>query len=78
MSGLNQSIPKTPAEEAFLITCGVSHVNAKQDCARALRALERAGFHAGPTSNESIEIIARQKRLVDGLATNDDTEGEAP
>lgn len=68
---LNQSIPRTPAEEAFIVTVGVSHANTRADCTRAINVLRSAGFEAGPTSDESIETIAQQKRLVDGLVAND-------
>lgn len=70
-SRLNRSIPKVAPEQAFIVTVGVSHANTQSDCRRALEALERAGFECGATSDESIEIIAGQKRLVDGLVQND-------
>lgn len=71
MSALNKSLPKRPAEQALIVTIGVTHANTDSDVRAALQALERAGFLAGPTSDEAIEAIYRQKRLVDGLARND-------
>ena len=50
----------TPAEEAFIVTVGVSHKWRDSDCARVLRKLERAGFQCGPTSDEAILQLAEQ------------------
>lgn len=68
---LNASLPKVPAEQAFIVTVGVPHDNTQSHCSRALQALERAGFRAGPTTNESIRAIASMAELVDGLAQFD-------
>lgn len=63
---------KTPAEEAFLVTIGVSHAHTDADCRRALAALARAGFAAGPTSDDAILIAAEQAKLTQALAENDE------
>ena len=60
-----------PAEEAFIVTVGVSHSNRKGDCARALRRLELAGFQCGPTSDLAILQLAEQVRLTQQLEDND-------
>lgn len=60
-----------PAEEAFVVTVGVSHRNKDADCARVLQVLERAGFRAGVTSNEAILVLAEQVKLTEALADND-------
>lgn len=60
-----------PAEEAFLITVGVSHRHRNADCSRALRKLEMAGFTCGPTSDEAILQLAEQVRLTQELEAND-------
>jgi hypothetical protein len=61
-----------PAEEAFIITVGVSHRHREHDCGRALRALEAKGFTAGPTSDDAILALARQVELTQQLEQNDD------
>jgi len=71
MGEINRSLPKVEAGQAFIVTIGVPHEDTQKWSDRALRALERAGFQAGPTSNETIKLIADQVRLVDGLAAND-------
>lgn len=60
-----------PAEEAFIITVGVSHRHHASDAARALRKLQAAGFQCGPTSDEAILKLAEQVRLNQQLADND-------
>lgn len=70
---LHGSLPKVPAERAFIVTIGVPHENTDSHCSRALQALDRAGFRAGATTNESIQQIAAIAELVDGLARFDDT-----
>ena len=60
-----------PAEEAFIITVGVSHKHREHDCKRALRKLQMAGFSAGPTSDEAILQLAEQVQLQQGLEAND-------
>jgi hypothetical protein len=60
-----------PAEEAFIITVGVSHKHREADCSRALRKLQMAGFSAGPTSDEAILQLAEQVRLTQQLEDND-------
>ena len=77
---LHGSLPKVPAEQAFIVTIGVPHDDTQSHCRRALQALERAGFHAGATSTGSIKQIAELAELVDGIAQFDytpPTEGEA-
>lgn len=77
---LNQSKPMRAADQAFIVTVGVpmgSQAETNRHCETVLRAIERAGYHAGPTSEEAIVAIADQKRLVDGLVVNDERgEGE--
>lgn len=68
MSGLHSSRPKHPAEQAFIVTVGVPSERTQEHCGRALQALDRAGYQAGPTSDQTIETIATQQRLVNGLA----------
>lgn len=63
-----------PAEEAFVVTVGVSHRNKDADCARVLHLLERAGYQAGPTSDDSLLTLAEQVRLNQELADNDPLE----
>jgi hypothetical protein len=73
MRNMARSAPSViPAEEAFIITCGVSHRHREHDCARALRKLQAAGFSAGPTSDEAILALARQVELTQALEANDD------
>lgn len=72
MGRINSSLPKVGGGQAFIVTVQVPHERTQEWCGRALRALERAGFQCGPTSNESIQLIAEQMRLVDGLVQNDD------
>lgn len=60
-----------PAEEAFIVTVGVSRRHKDHDCARALRKLQAAGFQAGPTSDEAILALAEQVKLNQALADND-------
>lgn len=60
-----------PAEQAFVITVGVSHRHRESDCARALRKLKAAGFQCGPTSDEAILELARQVQLTQQLEAND-------
>jgi hypothetical protein len=63
-----------PAEEAFVVTVGVSHSNKDADCANVLRLLARHGYHAGPTSDDAILTLAEQVELNRELADNDPTE----
>lgn len=65
---------KRPAEEAFIVTVGVSHTNKDADCANVLRLLERHGYQAGPTSDEAILARAEQVKLNQQLADNDPLE----
>lgn len=60
-----------PAEEAFVITIGVSRRHKDHDCARALRKLRSAGFQCGVTSDEAILTLAEQVKLNQALADND-------
>lgn len=64
--------PVIPAEEAFIITVGVSHRHKDHDCARAIRALHKAGFQAAQTSDEAILALAEQVKLNIALKENDE------
>jgi hypothetical protein len=69
----NQSIPMQRADQAFIVTVGLpmdSIAGTNRHCEIVLRAIERAGYHAGPTSNEAIQTIAEQQELIDGMAVN--------
>lgn len=69
----NQSIPLHTADQAFLVTVGLpmgTQAETNRHCEIVLRAIERAGYHAGATSEEAMRVIAEQKRLVDGLTVD--------
>jgi hypothetical protein len=53
-----------PAEDAVVVTVGVPHDQKDHYTARALGALERAGFQAGPTSDESILLLAERVQTM--------------
>lgn len=75
----NQSIPMHRADQAFIVTVGVpmdSRAGTNRHCEIVLRAIERAGYHAGPTSDEAIKTIAEQQQLVDGMAVNRQPDSE--
>lgn len=66
------SNPTVPANEAFVVTIGVpGGAKSQQHCKRALEVLRRAGYRAGPTSNEAILALAQQVELTEQLKEND-------
>lgn len=70
MSRLNQSIPQHTADQAFIVTVGLpmgSQAETNRHCEIVLRALGRAGYLAGATSDDAIRVIAQQQTLVDGM-----------
>lgn len=63
-------------QEAFIVTVGVrGGAFRKRDCDRALAALRRDGFMAGPTSEESLIALAEQAKLTLALEANDEEPG---
>jgi hypothetical protein len=80
MTQRNQSIPMHQADQAFIVTVGLpmgSAVETKRHCEIVLRAIERAGYHAGPTGDEAMKIIAEQQQLINGMVSDrpETTEG---
>jgi hypothetical protein len=65
-----------PAEEAFIITVGVSHKRRTGDCNMALRVLRQYGFQCGPTSEDALIQLATQAKLTKQLESNDPTTNE--
>jgi hypothetical protein len=66
----NQSIPMQRADQAFIVTVGLpmgSAAETNRHCEIVLRAIERAGYHAGASSNEAIQTIAEQQQLINGM-----------
>lgn len=64
------------ADQALLITVGLpmgTQAETNRHAEIVIRAIERAGYHAGATSEEVIQTIAEQKRLVDGLVEDRET-----
>lgn len=73
MGQINRTFPRQSADQAFLVTVALpmgTQAQTNRHAERVLRAIERAGYKAGATSDEVIQIIAEQKRLVDGLVEN--------
>lgn len=58
---------KTPAEQAFVITVGVSDDRYLSDCSRALSILRRYGFEAAPTGHDTFDLIASDHDLLPQL-----------
>lgn len=72
MGKLNQSRPMHSADQAFIVTVGLpmgSQAETNRHCEIVLRAIERAGYLAGATSDEAMRTIAEQRTLVDGIST---------
>lgn len=59
------------AGQAFVVTVGIPMLGTQAEtnhhCAAVLRAIERAGYRAGPASNGSMRAIVDQMDLIDGI-----------
>lgn len=58
------------AGQAFIVTVGVpmgTQAETNHHCAAVLRAITRAGYRAGPASNDSMRAIVDQMDLIDGI-----------
>lgn len=72
MGDVNQSIPVHDARQALIVTVGLpmgTQAETNRHAEIVLRAIRRAGYQAGATSNEAIRAISEQQALVDGLVT---------
>lgn len=58
---------KTPAEQAFIVTVGVSKDHYLSDCARALALLKRYGFEAGVTKHDTFDAISADHDILPQL-----------
>lgn len=65
-------MPGIPAERAFVVTVGVPAEATREHCDRVLRVLGKAGYLAGPTSDEAIAHLAVHAQQT----TNQETESE--
>jgi hypothetical protein len=58
---------KTPAEQAFIVTVGVSKDHYIGDCSRVLSILKRYGFEAGATKHDTFDLIASDHDMLPQL-----------
>ena len=58
---------RTPADQAFIVTIGVSKDRYLSDCSRALGVLKRYGFEVAPTRHETFDLIASDHDMLPQL-----------
>jgi hypothetical protein len=70
------------AGQAFIVTVGIPMVATQGEtnhhCAAVIRAIERAGYRAGPASNDSMRAIVDQMDLIDGIVQERSVYDEPP
>ena len=65
----NMATPKgmKPAEQAFIVTVGVSEERYLADCSHVLAILKRHGYRAAATGHESFATIASNPDILPQL-----------